>query len=498
MAIFIPSITGGFDFELLKTPPDRVVCKICYLPNRDPYLSVCCGHVFCKSCLDNVKSAAITKVCPICCDKKFVTFPNKQLDREIRSLHIYCTNKEKGCEWQGELNDINNHLGNRDGCQFEEVKCSNECGEMIQRQYLTSHVETECPRCKVNCQYCHDTGEHQFIEGQHKEECPKLPLSCPNKCEVGSVSREDMEAHRKECPLEMIQCEYYSVGCEVRMARMDQEEHMKEKIEEHLTMIKHNLTGKLTDTNTRLFDTERKLVDTSNKLANAGLKLTISYVKLANTERKLTDTSNQLAVALQRISTLEVLLYLATDKAVAKPTSCAAVVESSLGWATKLVTMAMMSKSGDQLCPAVLKLSEYKTKMKRATIYNSDPFYTHNKGYKMCLCVYVAGVADGKGTHLSVFLCLMKGPHDDELAWPLREEFEIKLLNQISNSNHHSKILAYDDEITGQSDKRATKGSKGHSSWGKPRYISNEDLHRIIPRCQFLKDDLLFFQVTKL
>ena len=90
----------------------------------------------------------------------------------------------KGCEWQGELNDISNHLGNSDGCQFEEVKCSNECGKMIERRYLTSHVETECPRHKVNCQYCHDTGEHQFIEGQHKEECLELPLPCPNNCDA--------------------------------------------------------------------------------------------------------------------------------------------------------------------------------------------------------------------------------------------------------------------------------------------------------------------------
>ena len=108
---------------------------------------------------------------------------------------------------------------------------------MIERRYLTSHVETECPHRKVNCQYCHDTGEHQFSEGQHKEECPKLPLPCPNKCEVGSVPREDMEAHRKECPLEMIQCEYHNVGCEVRMARKDQEWHRNEKMEEHLMMM---------------------------------------------------------------------------------------------------------------------------------------------------------------------------------------------------------------------------------------------------------------------
>ena len=110
---------------------------------------------------------------------------------------------------------------------------------MIERRYLTSHVETECPRRKVNCQYCHDTGEHQFIEGQHKEECPKLPLPCPNKCEVGSVPREDMEAHRKECPLDMIQCEYHNVGCEVMIAHRDQEKikHGLILINDHLCLL---------------------------------------------------------------------------------------------------------------------------------------------------------------------------------------------------------------------------------------------------------------------
>ena len=74
----------------------------------------------------------MTTACAVCRQEKFGSMINKQIDREIRSLHIYCTNKENGCEWQGELNEINNHLGNSDGCHFEEVKCSNECEKMIQ------------------------------------------------------------------------------------------------------------------------------------------------------------------------------------------------------------------------------------------------------------------------------------------------------------------------------------------------------------------------------
>ena len=68
------------------------------------------------------------------------------------------TNEERGCKWQGEMNDINSHLVRSDGCQFENVNCPNECGMTLQRRYLTSHVDNECPCYKVNCQYCHIRG----------------------------------------------------------------------------------------------------------------------------------------------------------------------------------------------------------------------------------------------------------------------------------------------------------------------------------------------------
>ena len=92
----------------------------------------------------------------------------------------------------------------------------------------------------MDCQYCHITGEHQFIEGEHKEQCPKLPISCLNKCGVGSLPRKEMEAHRKVCP---VQCEYHNVGCEERMMRKDLEFHKKEKMEKHLSLTSSQLTA---------------------------------------------------------------------------------------------------------------------------------------------------------------------------------------------------------------------------------------------------------------
>ena len=89
----------------------------------------------------------------------------------------------------------------------------------------------------------------------------------------------------------------------------------------------------------------------------------------------------------------------------------------------------------------------------------------------------------------------MKGPHDDELTWPLRESFEIKLLNQIRDNEHHSMTLLYH---YGTPDDYARRVTDGKGGWGFPQYISNESLNRIDPLYQYSKDDCLFFQVTKL
>ena len=457
MAITTPNDIGGYIYEVVDSLPDRLLCKICHLPSRDPYLSVCCGHLFCKSCLDNAKKAsAITNACPVCRDEEFTTFPNKAVDREIKSLHIYCTNKVIGCEWQGELNDINNHLGKSDGCQFEGVKCYNECGKMIKRQHLAIHVENKCPRRKANCLYCYYTGEHQFIEGQPKEECPKLPLPCPNKCEVGSVPREDMEAHRKKCPLEMIQCDYYGVGCETKMARKDHEKHKKENMEDHLM----------------------------------------------KTECKLTITTDQLAIALQRISTLEALMYLTIDKPIIdKPVNrtlhSAAAIESSLGWSAKLAARVMMSKSDYQVCPVILKMSDFNKLKKDNVAWCSDPFYTDVKGYKMCIKAYPAGNGAGKDSHLSFYLCLMEGPHDDSLSWPMQCNFQIKLLNQVSDSQHLAVSVFFDESSSEDSASRVTEGTMVAKGRGRSQFISNKDINNVTSPRQFLKDNCLFFQIYK-
>ncbi|XP_065901451.1 TNF receptor-associated factor 4-like [Dysidea avara] len=133
----------------------------------------------------------------------------------------------------------------RKECPLEMVQCLNKCEKVLQRRYLTRHVQTVCPHRMVDCHYCHITGKHQFIEEEHKKKCPKYPLPCPNSCWVENIPREDMEAHKNECPLEMVQCEYHNVGCEERMMRKRKREHETVEMEKHLFLTRDTLNTAL-------------------------------------------------------------------------------------------------------------------------------------------------------------------------------------------------------------------------------------------------------------
>ena len=416
--------------------------------------------------------------------------------REGKSL-VLCNNKDKGCDWQGKVSDITGHLGNSDGCQFEEVKCSNYCGLMLQRQNLSSHVDYECPyrevhcsycsmvgqyqfvmsqhadQCteaplpsnsgcgvdsilhedmevhkttcpfeeiecpndcgetlqeqfmtnhveteclcrEVECQYCQLPGEYQFIEGKHEEECPRLPINCPNECEAGSIPREDMEGHRLKCPLEVIECEYYNIGCRDIMPRKDQCKHGKEKMEEHLYL-------------------------TSNKLTEC-------QAKIAELESEVT----------QNRALLKLLFG---------------------DWAVQLNIRALQSSTGDQVLPVIIRMPDYSSSKN----WCSDPFYTQEKGYKIHLKV-------AKNTFLSVSLCLTKGPYDDELSWPMVGRFQVRLLNQTSDNFHHSRTNnVYNPNELGSID--TTK-----EIWCDPQYIKITSL----VSSQYLKNDFLIFEVLNI
>lgn len=101
---------GGYDCDFVKPPPGafQVECPICCMILRKPYQADCCGNNFCHTCVQQVQTN--NTPCPTCREDNFVMFINKGLDRSLKQLKVYCTYREVGCQWRGELGELDRHL----------------------------------------------------------------------------------------------------------------------------------------------------------------------------------------------------------------------------------------------------------------------------------------------------------------------------------------------------------------------------------------------------
>ena len=127
-------------------------------------------------------------------------------------------------------------------------------------------------------------------------------------------------------------------------------------------------------------------------------------------------------------------------------------------------------------------------------MWYSPGFYNHTFGYKMCLRVDANGCGDGKGTHVSVFLYLMKGENDDALTWPVKHKCTVTLLNHLKDEGHHTYIINPPEDKKACAS-RVLSGEKGRGM-GFLQFIAHKKLNlQEKEQCQYLKDDSLYFRV---
>ena len=94
----------------------------------------------------------------------------------------------------------------------------------------------------------------------------------------------------------------------------------------------------------------------------------------------------------------------------------------------------------NRVIPYEFRLSEY---TQIHDMWRSRSFYTHAGGYKMCIEVFPKGKNEGKDSHISIYIYMMKGEHDDTLKWPFRGDITIQLLNQLEDECHHEVIIRF-------------------------------------------------------
>ena len=476
--------SGGYRLHFVDEVSENLLCIFCHFPSRDPQLSTCCGYNMCRGCLDGHKQLVTMgqKIlsCPKCCYYDFKVYPNKMSDRQIHNLVVLCSNGKAGCKWRGKLNELNGHL--EYACQYEIVECPKGCEVSLPRRDIAPHVKLECSRLVINCPHCLVRGEKLFIEGRHLEECANLPLNCPNHCGATISDTEALSKHKDICPLEIVSCEYNDLGCNTDMARRDVEAHNRENLTKHLNLAK------------------QKLVCSTKELES-------SKTQLAMVEKELHTFKATFACNIEEVLTMITLL--GQLDLVQRNEE-----KSNLLRQIILYHRNLLSIQGNKVAPVILKMNKFANYRRNGMMWYSAPFFTHRHGYKLCLCVFAAARDKDvqEGNHVSVYVAVMEGPYDAQLAWPMEGAIHISLLNQLCSESvdlNYSMTINLPDtplfpfsstmRITQEDKKSSVKTPKGMMSStgiGTNKFVPLDKLTEVSPYCQFLKNDCIFFKVT--
>ena len=494
---------GGFDCEFAEKPPKRVQseCPLCLLVLRDPYQATCCGYGFCRVCIERIR--ADDQPCPCCKAEGFDCFEDKGRKRLLNDYQVHCINKKLGCQWVGELGELDNHLNSKppqdkqlEGCQFTQVLCLH-CFKPFQRSDIVIHQNDQCLERPFSCEYCEEyDSSFEDVTTNHWPVCGSYPVQCPNKCSSETMERRNLESHiANDCPLTIIDCDFKGIGCEVRVPRKDLSTHLTEALVAHMSLQTKQLMD-LKEENELL----KQHLTQQMKEDNSKLKLQLKEIKEENQKMK------QQLMALMEEEKERMRKEMKKDKQMKQQLTNEIKKENDqMKWqlAEQMLKEEQLERQVEALakdlweyrtktlvCPIEIPMTNFKQHKKDHDEWYSPPFYTHPKGYKMCLNVYSGGDGKGVNTHVSLYFFFMKGEFDEQLEWPFQGKFSIQLLNQCGEEGHHTRVIKFDaeDKVS-----RVVDGERASSGWGYTTFIAHTQL---TPK--FLQNDCLKFRVEKL
>ena len=264
----------------------------------------------------------------------------------------------------------------------------------------------------------------------------------------------------KICPLEEVECEFQDVGCVGKFRREEEEEHMREKSQAHLTMM---------------------------AAASAKMKQELLNQK-KELEGKLKENEENFEKKLQAVK-----MYFEEMLQVQQKT-----IEEFKAEAIRNLQKVKIPAHVPKV-PQSFTLDNYSQEKQSNSDWNSPIMYTHEGGYKFCVRIYAHGV--------DFTLLALKGEYDDQLKWPATARFTITLINHHPDG-HNKKVaptvswkrpakdyerMCTEGDIYGGDVHRLVSSTKLKRQY-RPYEDEDEDLRYKEP-IEYLKGDALHFKV---
>ena len=146
--------------------------------------------------------------------------------------------------------------------------------------------------------------------------------------------------------------------------------------------------------------------------------------------------------------------------------------------------------------PCIRTLDNFSVYKRTNAIWWSQPFYTSVGGYKLQVRVDANGDGSGAGTHLSLYVHLMKGDNDDKLSFPFNASITVQIFNTLSDSNHsEGTIDHYNASVDCRT--RVTEGDTAPDGAGFDQFIPHTELLDNTNSVKFISDnDKLYIRIV--
>lgn len=344
----------------------------------------------------------------------------------------------------------------------QQVSC---CGKIYCLSCFTE-LETQS-KWRLRCANCREEEPESFPDRKTAGQINSLRVACTKRddgCTWRGALRE-LEKHSTLCEYSNTNCPFSAFGCRSKPLRKDLEEHENTHVLQHLKMAVKTV-GELE----RLIQDSQQ--DTSEQMTQ--LDVSINEVKgLQQSAKK--DLKKQLDKRLDN-------------------------QKDSLQMKLETTKIDLVSKF--RSLPLVFKLENFSELQEDDEDWHSPAFYTQPvDGYRMCLRVYTNGCSEVRGTHLSLYVYLMKSDNDSNLEWPFRGTIHVEILNQLEDANHFGEKISFNSrELKNYNSSVKSSSSMGVTGLGKSRFIQLSKLEYSRNEssvCQYLREDSLYFRVSR-
>ena len=352
------------NWVFVEEVPGYMKCTIvCCDIFEAPQMLVCCGRNICKKCIDRYlqRIAALTDQkpsCPHCRKEDFQLINNTALELAICQLKVQCIYRDNSCGWIGALKDGKLHL----------------------------------------------------------KECDFFPINCPNRCGCEMFQRNKLSDHLSKCTLQLMSCSFHDVGCSEVLLRDTVETHAVDSIHQHLLfMARQNALAasecrSILDVNHLNCDaTLSESTDIIHSQKNFLQRLQSTIVSL---EGRLHEIQQKIKPIRYELAKWPISIFKKREE---QAMSIVAILRTTM---SDIRSLPWPKATGISCPPVTFTVDKIKKRMITNDEWLSPPFYTHVRGYKMCLSVHPKGYGIAQGKSVSVAVHFLMGEFDDYLQWP--------------------------------------------------------------------------------